>query len=40
MDFTRGTIGEMQEIITSKTGDVALIGDAATVGGEITFRKG
>jgi hypothetical protein len=33
------SIGEMQQIIASKKGDVSLIGDAASIRGEITFHN-
>ena len=38
---TYGTLslGEMQQMIANKTGDISLIGDATTLRGEITFRK-
>ena len=38
---TYGTlsIGEMQEMIANKTGDISLVGNAGTLRGEITFRK-
>jgi site-specific recombinase XerD len=39
---TDGTlsIGEMQQIIASKTGELTLIGDATALRGEIAFHRG